>query len=114
MSYKKFNTELFLLDLQEHLHNKIYKYQDIENNFKKLIFYEPIINRICQKHSAVMKRCRLKNIANKTKLPEDMVNYWTQRNLVVKLNENSKKPYFNCVTSIPKVNKFWNIYISFG
>ena len=44
-----------------------------------------------------MKRSYLKNIANKTNDPEDVLNYKRQRNLVTKLNKIEKKLYFQKV-----------------
>ena len=41
-----------------------------------------------------MKRSRLKNKANRSKDPVDIVNYKKQRNLVVSLNSQSKSEYF--------------------
>ena len=44
---------------------------------------------------AIMKRSKLKNKANKTKLLTDIRNYKKQRNYVVNLNKNAKVEYFN-------------------
>ena len=44
---------------------------------------------------AIMKRSKLKNKTNKTKLPVDINNYKKQRNYVVNLNESAKFEYFN-------------------
>ena len=44
---------------------------------------------------AIMKRLKLKNKANKTKLPVDINHYKKQRNYVVNLNESAKFGYFN-------------------
>ena len=41
-----------------------------------------------------MKRSRLKNKANRTKLQDDIAKY-KKRNLVVKLNRDSKLRYFD-------------------
>ena len=46
-------------------------------------------------HKAIMKRSKLKNKANKTKLPVDINNYKKQRNYVVNLNKSAKFGYFN-------------------
>ena len=43
---------------------------------------------------AIMKRSKLKNKANKTKLPVDTNNYNKQRNYVVNLNKSVKFGYF--------------------
>ena len=42
-----------------------------------------------------MKRCKLKNKANKTKLVADLTKYKKQRTLVVKLNKNCTKEFFD-------------------
>ena len=42
-----------------------------------------------------MKRCKLKNKANKTKSVVDLTKYKKQRNLVVKLNKNCTKEFFD-------------------
>ena len=45
--------------------------------------------------SAIMKRPRLKNKANKTSKAVDILNYKKQHNLVVKINNESKREYFD-------------------
>ena len=45
--------------------------------------------------SAIMKRSRLKNKANKTRKAVDIFNYKKQRNLVVKINNECKREYFD-------------------
>ena len=42
-----------------------------------------------------MKKSKLKNKVNKTKLPVDIINYKNQRNYVVNLNKSAKFGYFN-------------------
>ena len=44
---------------------------------------------------AIVKISKLKNKANKTKLPVDFNNYKKQRNYVVNLNKSVKFEYFN-------------------
>ena len=54
-----------------------------------------------------MKWSKLKNKANKTKNPLDIVNYKKQRNYVTKLNKTAKLEYFNNL-KLGKDNKpFW-------
>ena len=54
-----------------------------------------------------MKRSKLKNSANKTKNPLDIVNYKKQRHYVTKLNKTAKLEYFNNL-KLGKDNKpFW-------
>ena len=57
---------------------------------------KPYVSKELRK--AMMKRSELKNKANKTKYHEDILNYKKQRNLVTKLNKNSKKAYFNSLS----------------
>ena len=54
-------------------------------------------------------RTALKNIANKTKCEQDIRKYRNQRNLVVKLNRNSRRSYFRSIQSksIENDKKFW-------
>ena len=58
---------------------------------------------------AIMKRSTLKRIANKTKREDDIRKYKDQRNLVVKLNNQSRKHHFRMMKSIRIDNdkKFW-------
>ena len=56
-----------------------------------------------------MKRSRLKNIANLSNNPEDMVNYRRQRNLVVNMNRKAKKSLFDSVSDNTKDKSFWSI-----
>ena len=54
-----------------------------------------------------MKRSKLKNKANRTKDPLDIMNYKKQRNYVTKLNKTAKLEYFNNL-KLRKDNKpFW-------
>ena len=53
-----------------------------------------------------MKRSRLKNIANLSNNPEDMVNYRRQRNLVVNMNRKAKKSLFDSVSDNTKDKSF--------
>ena len=54
-----------------------------------------LTNRKYSFRRAIMKRSKLKNKANKTKHPLDIMNYKTQRNYVTKLNKTAKLEYFN-------------------
>jgi len=77
--WKLFNVDLFKLELSHMLPNA-HDYKTFEDIFSSIP----------------------KNIANKTKRPEDMACYRKQRNLVVNMNRQAKssfwksvKPYFN-------------------
>ena len=56
-----------------------------------------------------MKRMTLKRIANKTKREEDIRKYKDQRNLIVKLNIQSKRHHFRMMQSkrIDNDKEFW-------
>ena len=56
-----------------------------------------------------MKRSKLKNKANRTKLQEDIAKYKKQRNLVVKLNRDSKLRYFHNIQTYKNSKPFWNV-----
>ena len=57
---------------------------------------------------AIMKRSKLKNKANRTKLQDHIAKYKTQRNLVVKLNRHSKLHYFDNMEISKNSKPFWN------
>ena len=69
--------------------------------------HKPHVNKELRK--AIMKRTRLKNIANKTKREEDIKRYREQRNLVVKVNTNAKRAYYKSIQakSIENDKQFW-------
>ena len=55
-----------------------------------------------------MKRSRLKNKANRSNDPVDIVNYKKQRNLVVSLKCETKSEYFNEVSNFKCLRPFWD------
>ena len=66
---------------------------------------KPHVNKVLR--SAIMKRSRLKNKANKTCKAADIFNYKKQCNLVVKINNECKREYFDKL-SVKTTNKpFW-------
>ena len=114
-SYKNFNNDRFLLDLQYYLYLQYY----LNNGYINYVDFEDIFTETLEKHApmktkllrannrphvtkslrkAIMKRSRLKNIANLSNNPEDMVNYRRQRNLVVNMNRKAKKSLFDSVS----------------
>ena len=54
-----------------------------------------------------MKRSQLKNKANKTKDPKDILKYKKQRNYVIKLNNQSKQEHFDSLNSFLDSKPFW-------
>ena len=104
--FKNFSFEIFKEDLSEALAECTNSYETFEDAFKtSLDKYapkkkkwlrgnnKPHVNKMLRK--AIMKRSKLKNKANKTKLPVDINNYKKQRNYVVNLNKSAKFGYFN-------------------
>ena len=55
-----------------------------------------------------MKRSQLKNKANRTKQLENITKYKKQRNLVVKLNRESKTQYFDNIQTSKTSKPFWD------
>ena len=73
--------------------------------------HKPHVNKELRK--AIMKRSRLKNIANKTKKDEDFKRFREQRNLVVNLNTKTKRTYYKSIQAKSiendkKIGKRWN------
>ena len=104
--FKNFSFEIFKEDLREALTECTNSYETFEDTSKtsldkyapkkKKCFRgnnKPHANKILRK--TIMKRSKLKNKANKTKLPVDINNYRKQRNYVVNLNKSAKFEYFN-------------------
>ena len=57
---------------------------------------------------AIMKLSKLKNKANRTKLQNDIAKYKKLRNLVVKLNRDSKLRFFDNIEISKNSKPFWN------
>ena len=64
------------------------------------------INKILR--NAIMKRSKLRNKANKTKSVDDLLKNKKQCNLVVKLNKNCKKEFFDNLEIKNNSKSFWN------
>ena len=62
-----------------------------------------------QLRKEIMKRSRLKYIANKSKRPEDFAAYKRQRNLIAKLNKQQKKLFFNQIDVEDNKKSLWKI-----
>ena len=104
--YKNFNFRNFKEDLSEALLICRNSYDEFESAFitaldkhapKKKKWLrgnnKPHITKPLRQ--AIMKRSKLKNKTNKTKLITDVRNYKKQRNYVVNLNKNAKFEYFS-------------------
>ena len=101
--YKKFSEPNFRIDLAQNLSNSKHEnLGDFEATFAKTLQkhapYKSVLVRGNNKphlttnlRKAMMKRTRLKTIANRTQTDRDIGNYKSQRNLVVKMNRHAKK-----------------------
>ena len=117
--YKKFNEDLFLSDLKSSLLN-INNYTSFQKQFLHILQVhaplkeksirgnnKPHVTKTLRK--AIMLRSRLKNKANKSKLPDDILLFKKQRNLVVSLNRKEKKSHFSNIQPTGTTCKdFWN------
>ena len=115
--YKHFNRSNFLSDLSYLLCNSsISDYSDFHHAFTTTLDrHAPMKTRFLRPNNsphitkelrqAIMKRSRLKNIANKTKNPEHVAAYKRQRNLVVNLNRQAKRSFLGQA----KQKDFWKI-----
>ena len=92
--YLKFEKE-FIDALNKHAHKKTNLFRANQ---------KPHINKVLR--SAIMKRSRLKNKANKTQAV-DIFNYKKQRNLVVKINNECKREYFDKLNVKTTTKPFW-------
>ena len=116
--YKNFIFENFKNNLQEALQSCKGSFDTFDNNFtsclnkhapkKKKVLREnekPHMNNNLRR--ATMKSSKLKNKANKTKNPLDIMNYKKQRNYVTKLNKTAKLEYFNNLKLRKDSKPFW-------
>ena len=112
--YKTFSHENFKNDLLSKTVDENADYSKFEREFidtlnkhapKKTKLFrgnqKPHVNKVLR--SAIMKRSRLKNKANKTRKAVDIFNYKKQRNLVVKINNECKREYFDKLNSYQTV-----------
>ena len=117
--FKTFSIESFKNSLSLELSKASYtSYEKLEDTLSNLLHkFAPKKCKIlrgnnkphCDKklRKEIMKRSRLKNIANKTRNPKDISNYKIQRNLVVKLNLKSKKDFFRGLDPKGDSKPFW-------
>ena len=114
--YKNFDINVFKNELSHYLHYNIVDYGHFEEIFTSILEKhapmktkflrgnnQPHLSKTLRK--AIMKRSKLKRIANRSKNPEDMVAYQKQRNLVVNLNRQAKKDYI--ANSSTSTQGFW-------
>ena len=105
--YKQFQRENFEEDLRCSLRSCNGKYGNYEKKFIKVLNTRAS-KKVKRNHK--VKRWRLKNKANKSKDPVDIVNYKKQRNLVVSLNSQAKSKYFNKVSNTESSRPFWETW----
>ena len=116
--YKTFSHENFKNDLLSKTVDENADYSKVEREFidtlnkhapKKTKLFrgnqKPLVNKVLR--SAIMKRSRLKNKANKTRKAVDIFNYKKQRNLVVKINNECKREYFDKLNVKTTTKPFW-------
>ena len=103
-SYKNFNSNTFVADLQNSISN-ITNYNGLEISIvNALNKHAPVKNKVLRSNTkpfinqtlrkAISNRSRLKNIANKTGLESDISKFKKQRNYVTSLNRKTQKSYF--------------------
>ena len=95
VDYSKFEKE-FIDTLNKHAPKKTKLFRGNQ---------KPHTNKVLR--SAIMKRSRLKNKANKTRKAVDFFNYKKQRNLVVKINNKCKREYFDKLNVKTTTKPFW-------
>ena len=117
--YKNFDKTNFQMGLEGKHNNCPKKYGNFEKTFENLLSahgsnktkflggnQKPHIDYKLRK--AIMKPLLLKNKANKTKQLENITQYMKKRNLVVKLNRESKTQYFDNMQTYKNSKPFWN------
>ena len=123
-SYRSFSEEQFRTELGQKLSEcQSDRYEDIEQLYlETLNKYAPMktisirgnnkphMTKVLRK--AMNKRTRLKGIANKTHLDEDIRKYKKQRNLVVKMNKQSKIDFYKRLDPKDLENEkaFWRTF----
>ena len=93
--YSKFEKE-FIDTLNKHAPKKTKLFRGNQ---------KPHVNEVLP--SAIMKRWRLKNKANKTPKAVDIFNYKKQRNSVVKINNECNTEYFDKLNVKATTKPFW-------
>ena len=121
---KKFSEPNFRIDLARNLSNSKHEnLGDFEETFAKTLQkhapYKSVLVRGNNKphvtkdlRKTMMKRTRLKTIANRTRTDRDIKNYESLRNLVVKMNRQAKKEFYANLDPAKTGNskKFWKTF----
>ena len=129
-NYKKFNSETFLMDIQNasficNTGDANVNYNNLVNTFHEIVNkYAPIKHKIVRGNQApfmnrdlrkaIYNRSRLKNNLNKNPTKENSKNYKNykkQRNLCVTLRRKAIKSYLKTITDKGIMNnkKFWKV-----
>ena len=95
VDYSKFEKE-FIDTLNKHVPKKIKLFRSNQ---------KPHVNKVLP--SAIMKRSWLKNKANTTRKAVDIFNYKKRRYLVVKINNECKREYFDKLNVKTATKPFW-------
>ena len=116
--YKTFSHENFKNDLLSKTVDENVDYSKFEKEFidtlnkhapKKTKLFrgnqKPHVNKVLR--SAIMKRSQLKNKSNETRKVVDIFNYKKQRNLLVKINNECKREYFDKLNFKTATKEFW-------
>ena len=112
-NYKNFSFNSFKSELLSKFHHNNVTFTSIENNFVNLL------NQQAPKKSKVFRgnqkphlnkphRSRLKNKANKSQLPADLLKNKRQRNLVVERNNKYKKECFENLNVATNSKPLWD------
>ena len=121
--YKNFIIENFKTDLQEASQSCKGSYNAFDNNFNSCLnehaHKKKMVIRGNEKPHKInnlrwafmkgqkLKKLKIKNKANKTKNPLDIMNYEKQRNYVTKLSKTAKLEYFNNLNLGKDNSPFW-------
>lgn len=122
-SYKSFSSESFRQDIQDALSlAQSGNLESFSSEFTKVVDrHAPIKTKILRGNNqphvnqtlrkAIMKRSRLKNLANSTGKVDDLLAYKRQRNLVVNINRRAKRLFFKKVgkSSSRNSKSFWKV-----
>ena len=117
--YKIFDSIAFHTDLQIKQDEGPKVYQNFEETFVRVLDahaprktkvlrgnHKPLVDKNLRK--GIMKRSVFKRKASRTKQQEDITKYKKQRNLVVKLNRETKLHYFNNLETLKNSKPFWD------
>ena len=116
-NFKQLDSEQFKLDICNSM-SAVRTHAAFENNFLSILHkhtlkktkilrgnQKPHFNKNLRKQ--IMIRSRLKNKANKSKNPTDIVKFKRQRNLVTNLNKQTKLRYFEKLSVDCNSKPFW-------